>query len=178
MRGGALQQQRNSPAKPKMNLLVPATPGCDDSLEGWVGCCCRREFGLALRLGGGVVLSRTGNQPGERVAEPWPGEAAIGTRALAEQGLVVVALGGGYELRSFHSDLPATISFAFSDQAVDEAVAAINELLANRGLPPLQLENVDLGTLPPLTLMVTDLPWQTACAHLAKSCGLRLEVKP
>ena len=29
VRGGGLQQQRNSPAEPKMNLLVPATPGCD-----------------------------------------------------------------------------------------------------------------------------------------------------
>ncbi len=29
MRGGALQQQGNSPAEPKMNLLVPATPGCE-----------------------------------------------------------------------------------------------------------------------------------------------------
>ena len=54
-------------------------------------------------------------------------------------------------------------------------MAAINELLANRGLPPLQIENVDLSNLPPLTLTVTDLPWQSACAHLAKSCGLRLE---
>ncbi len=28
MRGEALLQQQNSPALPKMNLLVPATPGC------------------------------------------------------------------------------------------------------------------------------------------------------
>ncbi len=32
VRGGALQQQRNSLAEPKMNLLVPATPGCDRQL--------------------------------------------------------------------------------------------------------------------------------------------------
>jgi hypothetical protein len=29
VRGEALQQQRNSLAEPKMNLLVPATPGCE-----------------------------------------------------------------------------------------------------------------------------------------------------
>jgi len=28
VRGEALQQQQNSPVKPKMNLVVPATPGC------------------------------------------------------------------------------------------------------------------------------------------------------
>ena len=31
VRGGALQQQRNSPAEPQRNLLVPATPGCDSA---------------------------------------------------------------------------------------------------------------------------------------------------
>ena len=60
MRGGALQQQRNSPALPKMNLLVPATPGCEgiSAMTTLVILAWHRLEGDSIRQPSGFIQAR------------------------------------------------------------------------------------------------------------------------
>jgi len=68
---------------------------------------------------------------------------------------------------------PAPLSLDWHEQPFDEAVAAFDELLANRGLPPLEYA-ADLTTLSPITLRLANVRWYEAAKVIAKVGGFEL----
>ena len=82
MRGGALQQQRNSPAEPKRNLLVPATPGCAEhhqsiKAEGRIQAIC--DLVRAGDLSRAIAMLRLQHLAEQGVASDLQVRAAIAT---------------------------------------------------------------------------------------------------
>lgn len=155
--------------------------GYDSTIDGWM-TFCRRELGLDLRIASGALISVPCGEPGKRVPMDWKGGSALGTRCLAEVGLSVVALpGGAFELRAQRPEqrdlraLPAPVTLEFQDKAADEALSAFNQLLANRGLPPVRFDGVDPAGLPPITLKVADMAWTDVTSWMARVWGLRYE---
>lgn len=56
--------------------------------------------------------------------------------------------------------------------AVD-AIAALNQRLANRGLPPVRFAAaIDAGSLPPVTVACAQMPWRQAIEAVAAALGL------
>ncbi len=139
--------------------------GYDGTLDGW-STFLRRECGLRIRLGLGCV--------GDSSA---PSGQRLGTVDLAGRDLIVTRTAdGGFLIATTKPDLhaaPAPLSLDWHEQPFDEAVAAFDELLANRGLPPLEYA-ADLTTLSPITLRLANVRWYEAAKVIAKVGGFEL----
>lgn len=135
------------------------------TLDGWA-TFLRRECGLPLRLGPGC----SGN-------EDAPEQGRLGTRQLAERGLHLTREPDGTLLLSGNGRRSAviTLSVDWQDRAFDEVLAEFNELLANRGLPPVSVApDIDPTQVPPLTLRCRALAWRDLAGFIGKLNGFEL----
>ncbi|MBN8526775.1 MAG: hypothetical protein J0M02_15695, partial [Planctomycetes bacterium] len=138
--------------------------GYDRTIDGWIAFC-RLELGLPMRLG-----------PGMRGDAPWQGGEALGTVATAAVSPFVIERDAGVLMlrppRLHVRAMPAPVAVDFADVDFPAALAAMNLLLANRGLPALTLaEGVDATALPAVTLRA-DAAWTMVADALARCAGL------
>jgi hypothetical protein len=142
-----------------------ASLGYDQTVDGWV-TFCRLELGLPMRIGTGV-----------QGGLPWQAGEVLGTIDSAGT-YVIERSGGSVVLRSSRTDLraeAAQLAVDFENRDAGEALAVINNLLANRALPPLSFAaGIEVAHLPTVTVRGT-MSWRALADVLAQICSLRRE---
>ncbi len=150
----------------ELDADLQSTLGYPSGVDGWVAFL-RTRCGLEVRIGTGVPVEIPGI---DQVSGP-----RLGASLLTTCGYALQRVGPALEIRPARGFILQehllTISIDVTDERLDTVVADLDTLLANRGLPPLEVDPAFHGGDTRVTFACKEADWRNAVTSLASVIG-------